>query len=221
MALIIADGTVAAVASTYATASNITAITNANPAVATLQAGHGAAVGEFLEITSGWPGLSGRVARISALATNDATLEGIDTSNTSLYPAGTGTGSVRRITAWANLAQITAVAVEGGDQNYYDYQFLDQLQSNSLPTNKSPIRLNMTMADDPGLAQVTALKAAEAAGQPRALRLIFRGGSGATPPRTLMNGYVSYGTLPSIQLGQANLRTFTFALVALPVEYNT
>ena len=65
------------------------------------------------------------------------------------------------------------------------------------------------------------LKAAQAAGTPRAVRMVFRGGSGATPPRTVMNAYVSYGTLPNVALGQANQRQVAFALYADPTEYNT
>lgn len=221
MSLIIADGTQLSLASAYGTANNTTATSNAASAVFSQSVGHGLVVGDFVEITSAWPGIDGRIARVSVVSTNDITLEGINTSDVNKYPAGTGTGSLRKITTWTALPQITAVATEGGEQQYFDYQFLDQLQQRRVPTSKAPLVLNLTMADDPGLAAVAVLKAAQDAGTPRALRMVFRGGSGATPPRTVLNGYVAFGTLPNIALGQANQRSIAIALYADPTEYNT
>ena len=108
MSITLATGTLVAIASTYGAAVNMTAISNAAAAVATLAAGHGVVVGDFLEVTSGWDRLNGRIVRVSAVSTNDVTFEGINTVSTSLYPAGTGTGTIRRITAWTNLSQITS-----------------------------------------------------------------------------------------------------------------
>lgn len=86
MAIIIATGTGVDIASTYGASVNMTAITNATEAVATLAAGHGVVVGDFLEVTSGWQRLTGRIVRVKTVATNDVTLESINTSSTSLFP---------------------------------------------------------------------------------------------------------------------------------------
>ena len=100
MAISISTGATVAIASTYGAAVNMTAITNANPAVATLAAAHGVVVGEFVEVTtSGWGRIQGRLFRVSAVSTNDVTLEGLNTTSTAAYPALGGTGTVRRITA--------------------------------------------------------------------------------------------------------------------------
>ena len=145
MSLIIADGTQLALASAYGTASNTTATSNAANAVFTQAAGHGLAVGDFVEISSAWPGIDGRIARISTLATNDATLEGIDTSDTNKYPTGGGTGTLRKITTWQALAQVTGLETQGGEQQYFDYQFLDQLQQRRVPTSQAPLVAVMTL----------------------------------------------------------------------------
>ena len=82
MAITISTGTVAAIASTYGSAVNMTAITNASEAVATLAAAHGVVVGDFLEVTSGWGRLDKRIVRAKTVATNDVTFEGINTTST-------------------------------------------------------------------------------------------------------------------------------------------
>lgn len=224
MSLTLFDGSQIAVASTYGSANATTAVTNAASAVFSQTGGHGIIVGDFVEITSpGWPGIDGRLARVSAVSTNDITLEGIDTADVNKYPVGGAAsgGSLRRITAWQTMGQILRVGSEGGDQKWWDYQFANELQERSLPTTKAPLRLTLELADDLGHAQMTVLKAAEAAGTPRAMRFIFRGGSGVTPPRLVLNGLISVGTLPQLELGKANTRLITVGLAALPTEYNS
>ena len=75
MSVTIATGTTFAYASTYGSSANMTAITNASEAVATLGAGHGVVVGDYLEVTSGWDRLTGRIVRAKTVATNDVTFE--------------------------------------------------------------------------------------------------------------------------------------------------
>ena len=87
------------IAKTYASSVSMTALTNAAEAVATLGAGHGVVVGDYLELTSGWGLLNGKVVRAKTVVTNDVTLEGINTVSTTKFPTGTGIGSIRRITA--------------------------------------------------------------------------------------------------------------------------
>ena len=65
MSITLATGTQVAIASTYGTGFTITAISNANPAVATLSAAHGVVVNDLIEITSGWDRLNGRVVRVN------------------------------------------------------------------------------------------------------------------------------------------------------------
>jgi hypothetical protein len=77
----LSTGAILSIAKTYGTSSNMTAITNAAEAVATLAAGHGVVVGDFLEVTSGWDLLNGRIVRAKTVATNDITFETINTTS--------------------------------------------------------------------------------------------------------------------------------------------
>lgn len=163
MSITLAVGTTVSIASTYAASMDMTAVSNANPAVATLEASHGVIVGDIIHITSGWDLLNNRVARVSAVATNDVTLEGIDTSDTDLYPAGTGTGSVREITAWTEITQITrAINVSGGEQQYADTSTLKNRQDQRIPTSRTVVDVTLPIFDDPTLSHVAAIEAADA-----------------------------------------------------------
>lgn len=215
MAAVVADGTIVAFASTYATAKNMTAVSNANPAVATLEASHGVIVSDIMEMSSGWPDLDDKILRASVVATNDVTLEGFDSSNTTKFPAGSGVGSVREITAFTNIAQILTIAVEGGNPRYLDYQFLNELRQRRIPLSKEPLNLTLTLADDITLAQQASIRAIEAAGVPVAMRLTLPNGS-----KVYLNGYWSMSDMATLTTGAVNTRTIGFALTSLPTEYS-
>jgi hypothetical protein len=216
MAKILAVGTVVAIASTYGTASNMTALTNAANAVATLAAGHGVVVGDFVEITSGWGLLSGRIARVSAVATNDVTLEGINTTSTSLYPTGQGTGSIRRITAWTNLSQITAdLAVSGGEQQFADVTEITDRTQQQIPTTRSPVVVELPIYDDPALPWVSIVRNASDSAVATAVRMIFPNGS-----RLVGNAFWSLGDVPTIE--DSTLRnSVTLTFTGQPTRYAT
>ncbi len=61
MAVTLTTGTLVAIASTYGSSVNMTAISNASEAVATLAGGHSVVVGDYLEVTSGWDRLDKRI----------------------------------------------------------------------------------------------------------------------------------------------------------------
>lgn len=224
MALTLSDGMSPSVASTYGTANTTTAVSNAANAVFSQSAGHALVVGDIVEITSpGWPLIDGRLARVSAVSTNDITLEGINTSNTTKFPAGGAAsgGSLRKITAWTALAQLTELDPSGDEAKYFTYQFMDQLRERNIPVGKSALVLQFTKLDDPALSDLAVLQSAEDSGQRRGFRFVYRGGSGATPPRSLFNALVSVGSMSIPQKGGANIRRLALAIDADPTEYAT
>lgn len=215
MAAVVADGTIVAFASTYGLSKTMSAVSNANPAVATLEAAHGVIVGDIVELSSGWPDLDDKILRASVVATNDVTLEGFDSSSTTKFPAGSGIGSVREITAFTNLSQILTIAVEGGNPRYLDYQFLNELRQRRIPLSKEPLNLTLTLADDITLAQQASIRAIEAAGVPVAMRLTLPNSS-----VVYLNGYWSMSDMATLTTGAVNTRTIGFALTSLPTEYS-
>lgn len=216
MAVTLATGTQVAIASTYGTGFTITAISNANPAVATLSASHGVVVGDFIEITSGWDLLNGKVVRVSAVSTNDVTLESINTSSTSLYPAGSGTGTGREITAWTSITQIQSVSTGGGDQNYADISTIADRTQKQIPTTRNASTLQFTVMDDPTLSYYTVVQTAADTSALTALRLVFPNNS-----RLLANGYFSLQKTPSVNINAPLTASIDFTAAADPVRYST
>lgn len=216
MAITLATGSVISVAKTYGSSSTMSAITNATEAVATLGAGHGVVVGDYLEITSGWGKLDKRVVRAKTVATNDVTLEGINTSSTTTFPSGSGIGSIRRITAWDNLSQIKDISSSGGDQQFADITAIDDLVERKVPTIRSAVTMNMTVFDDPTLAWYATVTAASDTSTPAALRISLANGS-----KLVANAYWSLQKVPTITKNEALGTTISLAYAADPVRYST
>lgn len=191
------NGTVISIASAYGVAKTMSALTNAAEAVATLEASHGVIVGDILEVTSGWELLTGRIARAKTVATNDVTLESIITTSTTSFPTGTGTGTVREITSWAQIPQILESNSDGGEQQYVEGQYLSAKRQFRKPTVKSAQGLTFRIADDPSLAIYATLLAADQDGLPRAVRAVLP--SGAV---IYYNTVVSFNPNPTLNVNQ-------------------
>lgn len=216
MAITLAVGTQVAIASTYGTLSNVTAVTNATNAVATVASGHGVVVGDFVEFNSGWDLANGRIFRVSVVATNDITLEGLNSTSTTLYPAGTGTGTLRRITAWTTLSQITTgITVSGGDQQFADTTTIVDRVQRQIPTQRSAINVTLPLFDDPALAWVPTVRTASETATLTGMRMVFPNGS-----RLVANGYWSLQEVPTIE--DSTLRSqITISFGSQPTRYAT
>lgn len=216
MAFTLSTGTAVAVAKTYGASVNMTAITNAAEAVATLAAGHGVVVGDYLELTSGWGRLNGRIVRAKTVVTNDVTLEGINTTSTTLYPAGSGTGTIRRITVWDSINQIKELSLSGGDQQFADITTLDDVVAKQIPTIRNAQALSIQAFDDPTLAYyATVVNYAETSTQ-AAVRLAFPNGS-----KIVANGYWSVKKVPEVARNEALVTTLDMSIVSEPTRYTT
>src|SRR5690606_32457817 len=122
---------------TYGAEKAVTAVTNADPAVAS-SAAHGLADGSYFELKSGWFRANERIFRVDNAAADAFDIEGLNTTNTDNFPAGTGGGSVRPITAWQQVTQILEFTTSGGEQQYANYSFLEEDFERQLPTTTTP-----------------------------------------------------------------------------------
>lgn len=209
------NGSTIDLAQTYATSKPITTISNANPAVVSSVA-HGYTAGDYVEVTSGWLGINGRIFRVASVTTDSYALEGADTTDVNHYPAGTGGGSTRKITAWVQIAQITDVQPSGGEQQFYQFGFLEESDDRQLPTTRSPMSLALTVADDPSQAYVAVAEAADQRRTPNGLRLNLADGVS----KIVYNGYLTISETPALTRNQLMTRTLTFSMSGRPVRYN-
>ena len=214
MAISLPNGALVAIASGYGTAMDMTAVTNASPGVATLEASHGIIEGDIMEVTSGWSRLTDKIVRAGTVTTNDVQLEGIDTTLTSIYPAGGGTGTIREITGWTQLSQILTSTSSGGEQQFLNYQLLEADAEKRIPTFKSAAGLSFSVADDPTLAGYILASAANDDRLQRAVKITLP--SGAV---IFYNAYISLNKTPSLTVNNIMAVEVTLSLLNEPVRY--
>lgn len=213
MAISLPNGSIVAIASGYSTLKVMSAVTNANPAVATLATGHGIVTADYLEVTSGWSGLNGRVTQAGTVATDSVPLLGVDTTSTSRFPAGSGTGSVKRITGWTQLSQILASSSSGGEQQFLEYQLLEGDAQQRIPTTKSASGMSFTVADDPAQAGYILALAANDDRLPRGIRITLPSGG-----VILYNAYMSVSRTPTLSVNEIMSVEVTLSMVNTPVR---
>ena len=184
-------------ASALGASKNMTAASNATGMVATLEASHGVAVSEYvLFTTSGWSLLQGRVARASAVATNDVTFAGLDTSSVSFYPAGGGTGTVQEIT-WSSIGTVAQdVAISGGEPNYTPTTLLSSYVETQEVTTLSPYQVELPIVWDPAATFLSAMNTVSSTRAASGVR--FRHPSG---PIIVAGAKIVYKALPSFENG--------------------
>ena len=150
-------GTLFSVATTFGSTITVTAVTNANPAVCTATA-HGLSNGDIIEFTSGWGRANKRVFRVANQATNTFELEGFDTSSTSFFPAGTGIGTVREVTAWTQLTKVMNPATQGGDPKTVTYKFVESDVEYSINDGFTATSYTLEFDDDDTTSGYTAMR---------------------------------------------------------------
>lgn len=171
------NGTVFSIATAYASDVTITGISNASPAVASATA-HGYSAGDIV-ILSMPSRLDQRVFRVAANAspTNLFNLEGLDTTSTSIYPSGFGVGTASEASSFVPLSQVTDSQTAGGEQQFYQWVYLEDGRQRQRPTFKNARSLQLTMDYDPSLAWHAALLAADESNTEYVLRAALPGGS--------------------------------------------
>ena len=211
MSVKLPNGAIVSIASERGEAINFTAITNANPAVVTAT-GHGLSKGDIVSVTSGWNRINDKVVRVGEVTDDTFELDGIDTTDTSAYPAGSGTGSAKKVSEWTQIQQITNVETSGGEMQFATYSFLENDYESQIPTQSSA--QSLTIADDASLPGYKVLKEASEKRVAVPIRITLPDGS-----VILYNGYVSFNETPTMTKGEIMAVSATISLLTRPVRY--
>lgn len=171
MAFHLPNGATVFVANEFGDSIPISAISNASNAVLTISGG-GVSEGDTVLLKSGWSALDNLVAKVIAATATSVTLGGVNTSDTRVF-VGSGAGSLQVVSddSWVQIPQITEVASSGGDQNYYQFQFLEDDTQRSLPTYKAAKTQTYTIAHDSDQPFYDVLKQADRAGDTLPMRM--------------------------------------------------
>lgn len=177
--------------------------------------GHGYSAGDIVIIKSGWQRINERVFRVANPTAGTFELEGMDTSDTTMFPVGTSSGSAEEVTAFTQVSQVISISTSGGDQQFATVSPLESDFEIQIPTMYSAQTLTMEIGDDPTLAGYQALKVAADARAIRPLQLINKNGS-----KIFYYGYVSLNETPTKNKGQVDTVNSTFSLLSRPVRYS-
>lgn len=214
MAITLAVGTTVSIG-TLASAKTMSAVTNATQAVATLAASHGVIANDIIYIaTSGWQRLARRVVRAESVSTNDVTLDDINTSSTTYYPAGTGAGTIQEVSAWTQITQLTRdIQISGGEAQYTDVTTLDDVVDQEVPTRRSPYRVRLPIYFDAALSWVATVRAADEANTILPVRFSFPNGN-----LIYASAYWRFADFPTIE-GETLRGSVDLAIQGIPTIY--
>lgn len=203
------DGARIYLGTTLANAVNITAITNANPGVASAVA-HGYADGDYLVMQAPWAQLDGMLVRVSGETTDAFDLEGFDTTDTTAFPASSNTAKSQKVSAWLEIPKITQPSMSGGDQQYAQFQYLAERIQRQIPTVKNAKSLTMQVTDEGGTSAIfTALVAADKSLTPQPIRVVLADGS-----EIVYMMYVGFDKQPSLTQGQIMTNALALTMAA-------
>lgn len=193
------------IASTFASSKTTTVATNAVEAVIT-SATHGYSNGDIVEITSGWGRLNRRAFRIKSVATDTFALEGADTTNTTFFPAGTGLGSVRKVTAFTQVTTVINPQSSGGEPKTVSYKYVESDVDYSINDGFTATSYQLMLdADSIGSAGYTALRTLTDVQSDTILKILLRSGSVIYQPCT-----VALNEAVKLQEGQINMVSANF-----------
>lgn len=177
-----------AMQSALATADTITAITKADPGVAS-STSHGIADGSFVLLDiQGMHQLDDRVVRTANAGANDFELEGVDTTSYDTFTSGTA----QVITFGTTISTLTDISASGGDPEFADITTIHDNVRKQAPTVTSPLVFTFESLWDVSDAGLLALKEASDAIATRAFRFTFSNGQ-----ILVFNGYVSAPLTPT------------------------
>ena len=214
MAVTLPNGTTFHLENGLGSALPVTVATNAAPCVMT-SATHGLSNGDFVKVTSGWSRINNKVFPVAYVTADTFELEGTDTSSTSVYSAGSGIGSVKKISGFTELQQILSNSTSGGEQQFATYRFLADDHEQRIPTVKSPSGMDFQIADDPTLAGYQLASTANDDRVERGVKALLPNGS-----VILYNGYVSLNKTPSMNADQVMACQVTLSFLNEPVRYS-
>lgn len=178
---------------TLATAISITAITNAEPAVAS--AATLPTDGDIVLLKSNWTELNELATYAANPGGGNFELSNVDTSDTGMFPEDEELPASYQVAGgFIALSQVREIAQSGGDTNSFTWGYIDDAspRQRSKPTDQNPLVLTFTLDYDPDLPWATALETVS-----RNRQLVVMRERLPTGDVLLYTGYLSYQKSPS------------------------
>lgn len=213
MALYFPEGSIQNFSQTFASAKNISALTNANPAVATSVA-HGYNTGDEILLTSGWEDATDTVYKVTVLTADTFSIDGLDTTNTSFFPAGTGAGTAQKVSGWTSIPQVLTISGSGGDARFTDVQLLAKRNAIRVPTGFNATSITLTLAHDAANANYKTMLNISRNLSKVAFKQVISGGA-----VTYGYGYLSVSEMPVLNSNQVNQVSAAMTVLGRSMSY--
>ena len=196
--------------SAAAAADTITAITQANPGVATSTA-HGIVNGDYVKLTiQGMSQVDGRVVRAANITANTFELEGVDTTSFDAFSSGTA----EVVTFGTTIGTIRGLSASGGDPNFIDVTTIHDNVAKQIPGLASAISYSTENIWDVSDAALLAMKSASDTQAQKAMKFTYADGQ-----IMVFNGYISAPLLPTGSAQDLVTTPATFTLFGTPTYY--
>lgn len=214
MAYFFPEGSSQQFSQTFASAKTITALTNANPAVATCTA-HGYATNDEILLTSGWEDATDSVYKVTVNDANSFSIQGLDTSNTSFFPAGTGTGSAQKLSGWTAIPQVLTISSSGGDARFTDVAPLSKRNAVKIPTGFNATSVTLSLAHDASNANYQTMLGISRTLTKVAFKQVISGGA-----TTYGYGYMNVSEMPKLNNNQVNTVDAAITVLGRSISYS-
>ena len=198
---------------TFAPAKKVSAITNANPAVATSTA-HGYVDGDEILLTSGWEDATDTVFRVDQLTADTFQLLGLNTTDLNFYPTGSGAGEARKVSTWVEIPQVLGISTSGGDARFTTISPLAKRNDINVPTGFNAMSINVTLGYDPANANYQTMLDISRTLEKVAFKMVLSGGAVAYG-----YGYMSVSEAPQLNRNQANQVNAAITLLGRFMSY--
>lgn len=190
------EGSKAYYSNTMAAAKTVTAITNANPAVATATT-HGYSTLDPILFTSGWEDATDSVFEVTSLTADTFSVMGLDSSDTNWFPAGTGTGNAKKVSGWTEIPQLLTLTSNGGGPKYGTISPLGKRNDIKRAIGFEATSIDLTMGYDPANATYLAMLGISRVASKVAIKIVVPGGG-----RIYGYGAMTTSEIPRMTKGQ-------------------
>ena len=213
MAFFFPEGSSQQFSQTFASAKTITAVSNANPAVATSVA-HGFTTGDEILLASGWEDATDSVFKVTVLSADTFSIGGLDTSNTNFFPAGTGIGTAQKISGWTAIPQVLTISASGGDARFTDVNLLSKRNGIKIPTGFNATSVTLSLAHDASQSGYVTMLGISRNLSKVAFKQVISGGS-----VTYGYGYLSVSEMPKLNSSQVNSVDAAITVIGRSISY--
>jgi hypothetical protein len=214
MAYAFPEGAQILFSTTFASAKTITALTNANPAVATSTA-HGFAGASEILLSSGWEDATDTVFRTGAIDANSFNVTGLNTTNTGFYvPAAGIPATASLISNWVSIPQVLTISTTGGDPKFTTISPLARRNDINVPVGFNATSTTLTLGHDPSNSNYQTMIDISRSLTKCAFKLLLSGGGASYG-----YGYMSVSEVPQLNKGSANAVTASFTFLGRTISY--